>query len=92
MTINYDDVQSFEYQQAVFFVGLELEFIKDVEISGVTYSCGRRAYVEHLTDFGQGCVLSIRAVSPKIHKKNKRLGLFDKKAFFDSFRPAHFYV
>lgn len=72
-----NNIKPFDYQEAQFFIGLELQFKRS----------GRRVYVFSVVDYGQGCVLDVRSVS----EPKKRIGFYDKDKFFKSFGLVHFY-
>ena len=81
MTTN--NIKPFDYQQASFFVGLELAFKRPYR----HIPEGQRAFVYAVTDYGMGCVLDVRLTS----QQTKRLAYFDKTKFFKLFQPVQFY-
>lgn len=92
MTTQHDEYNSFTYQEAAFFVGLQLVFSCKVTrcnhrlTKPVKYKKGQRAYVHSLQDSGDGCMLDIRRFGTA-----KKIGIFDRDEFFDYFCYAPFF-
>lgn len=92
MATLHNEFDSFTYQEAAFFVGLQLVFSCKIErfnakfTKSVKYKKGQRAYVQSLQDHGDGCLLDIRCFGT-----GKKIGLFDREEFFNYFSHAPFF-
>lgn len=72
----------FVYQEASFFIGLELTFTRPFK----KYPAGSKVYVHAVTDFGLGCFLDIRSTATP----TRRIDFFGRDNFYDLFRVVPF--